>query len=330
MKDNFWVILVCVFVIVGIFKISMDGKQLRLVQDKRFQSFLSTQLTDTVWIGSPASQIPYYRDSGHLIYYGYKLIRNTSYYLGRQGKVARIANDLNCQNCHLDAGTRPFGNNFGKVFATYPEYRARNNAVQTVYQRINDCMVRSLNGQPLDSGSVEAEAIYAYIKWLDKDVAKNVVRGGTKLRKLPLLSGAANPVKGEKVYVANCQICHGSDGYGQVNNERTAYTYPPLWGPDSYNDGAGMFRLKTIAAFVYNNMPFGVDYHHPQLTGEEAWDVGAYVNSQPRPHFDRRGDWPLTEKKPVDYPFGPYIEKDTFPESQHKYGPYASIEAVYQ
>ena len=28
------------------------------------------------------------------------------------------------------------------------------------------------------------------------------------------------------------------------------YTYPPLWGADTYNDGAGMHRVITAAEFI--------------------------------------------------------------------------------
>jgi len=276
---------------------------------------------DTVWRGAVSSQIPYYSNTkGKLIYYGYQLISNTSYYLGPHGKIAQIANGLNCQNCHLDAGTRPFAYNFGKVFAIYPQYRARNDKVQSLYDRINDCMERSMNGAPLDSGSKEMKAMYAYIQWLDKDVPKNVVRGGTAMKNIPFMDTAANIHTGKQVFIAKCQVCHGNNGQGQLNITKSGYDYPPLWGPDSYNDGAGMFRLTKIASFVMNNMPFGTDYHHPELTAEEAWNVGAYVNSQPRPHYDASADWKDIKQKPVDYPYGPYA--DGFSEQQHKYGPF--------
>ena len=70
-------------------------------------------------------------------------------------------------------------------------------------------------------------------------------------------------------------------------------------------------------------MPFGATYHAPQLTAEEAWDVAAFVNTQPRPHKDQKQDWKDFAKKPVDFPFGPYA--DTFSEQQHKFGPFGPI-----
>lgn len=276
---------------------------------------------DTVWRGPAPTQIPYYsKKNGPLIYYGYELIHNTAYYLGPHGKVAQIANSLNCQNCHLDAGTRPFAYNFGKVFATYPMYRARNNKIQTLYDRINDCMTRSMNGSTLNIKSREMQAIYAYIQWLDKEVSKGTIKGGTQVKNIPFMDTAANVNSGKLVFIAKCQICHGRDGQGQLDPSGNGYTYPPLWGKQSYNDGAGMFRLTKIAAFVFNNMPYGTNYHHPDLTIEQAWNVGAFVNSQPRPHYDAKADWLDLNKKPMDYPYGPYM--DHFSDSQHKYGPY--------
>jgi thiosulfate dehydrogenase len=187
-------------------------------------------------------------------------------------------------------------------------------------------MERSLNGSSPDSNSREMQAIYAYLKWLGADVPKGVKRGGTGLEKLPYLYRAASPAAGRQVYMANCQVCHGPNGGGQLNNTGTGYTYPPLWGQHSYNDGAGLFRISSFAGFVKNNMPFGTDYHHPKLTNEEAWDVAAFVNSRPRPHKDQRNDWKNIAKKPVDFPFGPYA--DTFSQQQHKFGPFLPILAA--
>lgn len=329
MRDNIGVILIGLLLIIGLFNIFSDAKDLNADLQKRSIHIVDSSSVNLIWTGQPASQIPYYGPNGKLIWYGYQLVKNTSYYLGTHGTVSHTANSLNCQNCHLEGGTKPFGNNFGKVSSTYPLYRSRNDAVQNIQDRINDCMVRSMNGQTLAASSKEMKAIEAYIRWLGKDVPKGKAYGGTKIKALPLLDRPASPTKGKLVFQAKCQICHGVDGLGQKNFENTGYTYPPLWGPESYNDGAGMFRLKSIAAFVYTNMPFGTDYKHPELTKEQAWDVGAFVNSQPRPHLDQSQDWLQLAKKPVDYPKGPYISKDTFSEAQHKYGPFQPIQAVY-
>ena len=281
-------------------------------------------IQQTVWMGPPANQIPYYsREDGKLIWYGHQLISNTSKYLGPKGSVLQITNGMNCQNCHLDAGTKPWGNNYSAVYTTYPKFRDRSGGIETIYKRVNDCIERSLNGTALDTTSKEMQAIYAYIKWLGEDLKKGDKPKGSGIIELPYLNRAADPEKGKIVYVQKCQTCHTANGEGQLNADGITYTYPPLWGKNSYNVGAGLFRLSRFAGYVKNNMPQGTDYHAPQLSDEEAWDVAAFVNSQPRPSKDLSGDWPDISKKPIDHPFGPYA--DTFSEQQHKYGPFAPI-----
>jgi thiosulfate dehydrogenase len=73
-------------------------------------------------------------------------------------------------------------------------------------------------------------------------------------------------------------------------------------------------------------MPQGTTYANPQFTDEEAWDMAAFITSQPRSHVNEPKDWPDISKKPVDHPFGPYA--DNFSEQQHKYGPFKPIEAA--
>lgn len=300
-----------------------DARQEREVADKDGQQDQQPAGADTLWHGAGVDALP---DDAQ-VRYGHDLIANTAAYLGPGGSVAHISNGMNCQNCHLQAGTVPFGNNYGKVYATYPLYRARNNGTQDIYDRVNDCLQRSLNGRALDSNTREMQAIYAYIKWLDKDVPKGAVRGGTSIMKLAYLDRAASPAAGKAVYASTCQRCHGNDGQGQPNPDHNGYAYPPLWGPHSFNDGAGLYRISSMAGFVYNNMPFGTDYRHPQLSEAEAWDVAAFVNSQPRPHYNQQNDWRVLAKKPLDFPFGPYA--DPYPEQQHKYGPFKPIQVFY-
>ncbi|MBO9592973.1 MAG: c-type cytochrome [Niabella sp.] len=276
-----------------------------------------------IWTGWNQYQIPDYTEEGREVRYGYELIANTAYYLGPKGTVAALTNGMNCQNCHLRGGTVPFGNNFGKVFATYPLYRARNNGIQDIYERVNDCFQRSLNGKKLDTASREMQAIYAYIKWVGDGVPKGKVFAGTSIMKLPFMNRAADPRRGQSVYQAKCVSCHGADGGGTPNSEGTGYLYPPLWGNYSFNDGAGLFRLGNMAGFIKNNMPLGTTYRDPQLTDEEAWDIAAYINSHERPRFDQHEDWKILSKKPLDAPYGPYI--DSFSQEQHKYGPYGPI-----
>jgi len=183
--------------------------------------------------------------------------------------------------------------------------------------------MRSLNGKPLDSLSHEMRAMVAYLKWIGKDVPKGVKPTGSGIDPLPFLPRAADTVKGRLVYAQNCKRCHGDYGQGVFTRDSIAFIYPPLWGKRSYNTGAGLYRLFQFATYVKYNMPFGTTFSNPQLSDSDAWDVAAFVNSQPRPHKSFATDWPDITKKPIDFPFGPYA--DSFSKTQHKYGPFAPM-----
>jgi len=282
----------------------------------------SPTVKNNSWHAPDTSSIPH-SSEGTLIRYGRELIANTSLYLGPKGKIATISNGMNCQNCHLDAGTRPWGNNYSAVFSTYPKFRDRSGSVESIYKRINDCIQRSLDGQPLDTTSREMQAIYAYIKWLGRDVPKGARPPGVGISDIPCSDRAADTLKGGQVYTTKCARCHGPQGAGMPYPDSCHYIYPPLWGPNSYNTGAGLFRLSRLAGYVKDNMPYGSDHNAPQLTDAEAWDVAAYINSRPRPQKTFPADWPDISRKPFDHPFGPY--SDSFPEAQHKYGPFGPI-----
>ena len=258
-----------------------------------------------------------------LVKYGKELIAHTSEYLGPEGSIKQISNGMNCQNCHLNAGTQPWGNNYFAVQANYPKFRERSGSVENQIKRVNDCFERSLNGKALDSTSREMKAILAYIKWIGSDVPQKITPRGAGIFKLKGLKRASDPENGKLVYEQKCQSCHQAKGEGILAANGKSYTYPPLWGKNSYNQGAGLFRISNFAGYVKYNMPLGVTFEKPQLTDEEAWDLAAFVNSQPRPIKDLSKDWPNIAGKPFDHPFGPYT--DPFSELQHKYGPHKPI-----
>lgn len=270
---------------------------------------------DSLWHAPDTATMP-----NAQVRYGRKLIINTSYYLGPKGSVAAVSNGMNCQNCHLDAGTKPFGNNFGSVASLYPKFRARSGGLESVEKRINDCIQRSLNGQHMDSLSNEMRAMVAYILWVGKDVPKGKKAEGAGLKDIAFLNRPADTLKGKIVYEKQCRVCHQKNGGGMPLGSGKGFAFPPLWGEKSFNTGAGLFRISNFAKYVYANMPQGATYLQPILTEEEAWDVAAYVIAQARPRKDFKGDWPKLETKPFDHPFGPYA--DSLSEVQHKYGPW--------
>ena len=264
-------------------------------------------------------------EAGKQIRYGRELVTNTSLFFGPKGSIAPITNGMDCQNCHLDAGSRSFAGCFSAVASSYPRYRDRSGRVESIEFRVNDCMMRSLNGKPIDSTSKEMRAMVAYLKWIGKDVEKNKKPKGAGLEDLPFLNRAADPEAGKKVFLARCTSCHGASGQGLLNHDSSLYLYPPLWGPGSFNVSAGLYRISRLASFVKNNMPYGLAFHDaPQLSDAEAWDVAAFILSQPRPEKFFAEDWPKIETKPVDLPYGPHA--DNFSDKQHKYGPFTPIQ----
>lgn len=281
-----------------------------------------SSLTAEIWKAPDTGSIPG-GEKGAMIRYGRELLAHTANYFGPKGSVAQISNGMNCQNCHLDGGTRLFGNNYGGFISSYPKMSNRSGRVEPASERIAECFERSLAGKVPDTSGREIQAMLAYMKWLGNGVKKGQKLLGTSTEKLAYMDVAADPAKGHIIYVAKCKSCHGANGEGLLAADKRSYTYPPLWGIHSYNDGAGMYRIANFAGFIKNNMPFGATYQNPQLSSGEAWNVAAYVNSQPRPHRDQHSDWQNLKKKPVDAPFGPYIDK--FSEQQHKYGPFKPI-----
>jgi thiosulfate dehydrogenase len=274
----------------------------------------SNKKTSTSWQAPDSTQIPA-TPRGDSIRYGRELIRNTAYYLGPKGTVQTISNGMNCQNCHLDAGTKFYGNNFSAVAATYPKFRARSGTIETIEKRINDCIERSLNGQPLDLNSHEILAIKSYILWVGLNVAKDESPQGSGLMTVPFLDRAANPAKGKELYATKCVACHGAQGTGVLKPDSSGYVFPPLWGDNSFNVSAGLYRLTRMAGYIKANMPQTAT-SETQLTDEDT---------QPRPIKKFVDDWPDIKQKPIDHPFGPY--DDEFTESQHKLGPFKPIQA---
>ena len=106
-------------------------------------------------------------------------------------------------------------------------------------------------------------AFLAYMRWLSTGIPDGAkLRGGGTL-KIKEPERAANLRRGSEIFSEMCATCHGANGLGQRAQSGSGYQFPPLWGSDSYNDGAGMGRLLTVAAYALHNMPIGTRFDAP-------------------------------------------------------------------
>jgi thiosulfate dehydrogenase len=266
---------------------------------------------------------------GKLVKYGYALMVDTANQIGPT--VADPAkrysgNNLSCQSCHLKAGTQPYAVPLMGVWGQFPQYRGREGEIGTLEERINGCMERSMNGRVLPLDGHEMKAFLAYMRWLSTGIPDGAKLIGAGSMSVTEPGRAADLDNGAKVFADSCAACHGKDGLGRRAATGAGYQFPPISGPDSYNNGAGMTRILTAAAFVRHNMPLGTTFETPLLSDADAYDVAAYINSLDRPtKADLEKDFPIKMQKPVDAPYGPYV--DDFPAEQHKYGPFGPIRA---
>ena len=284
-----------------------------------------------IWTVPEVSALPH-DPRGLQVRDGRDLVNATYAYIGPNVADASkryAGNNLACTNCHLKAGTKKFGLPLFGLYNDFPQYSARSGGEISIEDRINSCMTRSMNGHALPNDAPEMQAIVAYIKFLSTGVARDQRVPGLGTGQMPELTRAADPARGEPHYKRDCAACHNTNGSGMrssIAGSDLGYVIPPLWGSDTFNDGAGMARIITLANFIHFNMPHGADYLNPQISIENAWDVAAFVLSHSRPHLaSTEHDFPKLLMKPVDTPYGPYA--DHFSERQHKYGPFGPIRA---
>lgn len=188
-----------------------------------------------------------------------------------------------------------------------------------------------MNGRVLPDGGPEMKAMQTYIRFISGGESVGQSPDGRGTPPLPLPPLAADPVQGGRIFATACAICHAPDGQGERLDPSEAlaagrrYRFPPLWGPDSFNDGAGMARAITAARFVHANMPFGTTADAPVLSSADAFDVVAFISRQPRPHkADLEADFPDRTRKPVDAAYPPFL--GPFTPEQHRVGPWQPIE----
>jgi len=269
-----------------------------------------------------------------LVKEGYFLITETSKHMGPMviDTAKRFTgNNLACTNCHLKSGTQAGSASWIGITNRFPQFGGRSNTIGTIEDRINGCIERSMNGKKLPLESKELKAIVAYMEWLGEGLPEDRKKEFKGYAPIILPNTAVNLEKGKIVYTKECVLCHKENGQGiRHTNTEIGYQYPPLWGDDSYNDGAGMNRVITSAAFIKGNMPFGqATWDNPKLTDEEAFHVAGYINSFDRPKKkNKEDDYPDKKLKPVSTPYGPWV--DDFSKEQHKYGPFLPIITHYK
>lgn len=265
-------------------------------------------------------------EEGRSAAFGQKLIMETAKYLGPNNEYGEVysGNHLSCNSCHLDGGTKAYAGSYVGLTGIFPMFSERDGKVATLEDRINGCFERSLNGQKLPKDSEEMVAIVSYMAHLSKNVRIGDRIDGQGFVEFTPPDRKANLRNGEQVFQAHCVACHQQDGQGiwkDDTQKSEGYIYPPLWGHDSYNDGAGMGRMLTASKFIKGNMPLGVDPLNPILTDEEVYDVAAYINSFDRPiKANKEKDYPDLTLKPKDSAYPPFA--DSISPEQHKYGPY--------
>jgi thiosulfate dehydrogenase len=209
--------------------------------------------------------------------YGKKLVTQTFAEIGPDTDKPFAGNRLACQSCHLDAGLKHSAVPLVGVDKSYPKFSVRSGRTITLVERIDECMTRSMNGKPLPEDSREMAAFIAYIRSLDGPPAVQAPPS-------PPPPAPADAARGAEAYARVCAVCHQPHGLGRRAGQ--GYEFPPLWGPDSFNDGAGMDRFERAVGFIQRNMPRGVDPANPQVTLQEAWDIAAFLQSRPRPHYE--------------------------------------------
>ena len=244
------------------------------------------------FIPPPDSAIPD-NEFGQKVKLGQRIFNNTG-----QEAPQFVGNTLRCANCHLDSGRLANSAPLWAAYVAYPAYRSKTGRVDTFSERLQGCFVYSMNGKAPPAGGDVLVALESYAFFLAKGApvgASLPGRGYPTPAQPPL---AVDFARGEIVFQQKCALCHGADGQGQSSHG--AVVFPALWGPQSFNWGAGMGSLKNAAGFIKANMPLS---QGNTLTDQEAWDVAAFMNSHERPQDPRfQGSVADTRNKYHDSP----------------------------
>ena len=136
---------------------------------------------------------------------------------------------------------------------------------------------------------------------IGNEIGKNPAWRGQNTIPQPALVAVdkLDPAKGEAIYKERCVSCHGAEGQGVfVGDKRPG----PLWGPGSWNDGAGAARTYTLAGIIRYTMP----YLDPgNMTDDDALQLAAFITSKPRPAFPFKDRDYQVDPLPVDAVYYP-------------------------
>ncbi|MDR1990681.1 MAG: c-type cytochrome [Acidobacteriaceae bacterium] len=228
---------------------------------------------------------------------------------------AFVPGKISCNNCHLNGGQRERALPLVGIAGQFPEYNRRAGRLISLNDRIVDCFLRSQNatGRLTDGStdqsvlptptSKEVLAVSAYLAWISRGTGMGATlawRGQNAIpndKLIPLAS--LDRAKGEAIYTERCTNCHGADGQGvTVGDKRPG----PLWGNDSWNDGARAGRIYTLAGIIRWSMP----YLDPgSLTDEDAQQLAAFIDSKPRPAYPFKDRDYLVDPLPPDSVYYP-------------------------
>lgn len=224
----------------------------------------------------PETAIPAGPD-GDAIRRGLDIITNT-----HSAAPEFAGNDLRCANCHLDAGRTAGAAPLWAAFGNFPVWRDKNKRMNSFEKRVQDCFIYSMNGKPPPLGGEVLLAVSAYAGWLAQGQRIGVSPPGRGFPAITAPPLPPNDARGKAVFAETCASCHGPDGQGLKDGDTVVN--PPLWGPRSYNWGAGMAQVDKAAAFIRANMPLG---NGGSLTAQQAWDVAWFLDGQTRPQDPR-------------------------------------------
>ncbi|CAB3774146.1 c-type cytochrome [Paraburkholderia humisilvae] len=217
-------------------------------------------------------------DFGRVIEQGRKIFNDPAIYA-----KSFVGNPLRCASCHLDEGRKAGASPMWAAYVSYPAYRSKNDQVNTFAERLQGCFRYSMNGKPPPLGDPVLVALEAYAYWLAQGMTINPKIAGRGFPSLAKPTLAPDYQRGSHVYTARCALCHGANGGGQ-RAANGSLAFPPLWGDQSYNWGAGMASVKNAAEFIKANMPLGLG---GSLSDQDAWDVALFVDSHERPQDPR-------------------------------------------